>query len=234
MAKTLVPTKKAVPAKKAAVPKTPTPQGPVRPTLLSNNPYGQTVYGPSVIAQKAAAPVASAVAPDASGGYSGGGGGGGGGLGGGGGVGASDVGISTPLTFDDFISKNFGYNQLRTEQGRQLSEFDNDTLRQRQLTEADQGLKRAALGKALSQMGSDWANDSASRGLLRSGLYLQGQDKVDQAGVTGNQDIDQMLTDLLGERGQGRVSLEQQQRAALNDVLSQLSQQFNKQLGIAA
>lgn len=239
--KTLVPTKKAVAAKKPTTPPKPTYSGagPVRPnagsytggTALSNTPYGVNFSAPVEQATRSLGAV-TPVSPSAGGGGGGDGSFGGGGGGAGGGA-VGDAFAAPARTFDDFIRSNFGYNQLQNEQGRQLSEFDNDTLRQRQLTEADQGLRRSALQQSLSQMGGDWANDSASRGLLRSGLYLQGQDKVDQAGVKGNQDIDQLLSDLLSERGQARVSVQQQQRNALNDMLSKLSQEFNGQLGLA-
>lgn len=163
-------------------------------------------------------------------------GGGGGGYVGGGGGGGAAAGAMAPvpqMSFDDYIAKDFGYTQTQNENARRLTDFDAQTLLQRQQAEADQGMRRAALQQTLSQMGGDWANDAANRGILRSGLYLQGQDKVDQAGVTGNQDIDQILTDLIASRQSEKVALEQQNRSALNDVLSQLSQKYNSGLQLA-
>lgn len=154
-------------------------------------------------------------------------------IGGGGGGGVGDIGAPAPMTFDDFVKKNFTYTQTQNEGARRLQDFDAETLLKRQQTEAEQNMRRTALQQTLQQMGGDWANDAANRGILRSGLYLQGQDRVDKQGVTGNQDIDQLLTNLLQERSSGRVQQEASNRSALNDVLSQLSQQFNSGLQVA-
>ncbi len=136
-------------------------------------------------------------------------------------------------SFDQYVSGDFGYNQTRNEGDRRLQDFEAQTLLGRQQTESDQNMRRSALQQTLSQMGGDWANDAANRGILRSGLYLQGQDKVDQQGVQGNQDIDQLLSQFITGRQSEKVNLEQQNRSALNDVLSQLSQKYNSGLAIA-
>lgn len=157
--------------------------------------------------------------------------GGGGGYGGGGGATAAAAAAPIKIpTLDQFISGDFGYNQTKQENDRRLNDFDAETLRGRQTTEADQNMRRTALQQVLQDAGGDWASDSANRGLLRSGLYQQGQDRfVDQRGVQGNQDIDQILTQFIQQRGSARVDQEAQGRSALNDVLSQLSQRYNQQ-----
>lgn len=157
----------------------------------------------------------------------------GGGARGGGGGAPAPVTPAPALSFDDYVAKDFGYNTAQNEGKRRLQEFDAATLLQRQQTEAEQAMRRATLQQVLQEMGGDIANDFANRGLLRSGLYMQGQGAVDRASVQGNQGIEQMLSDLIAQRGQGRVDLEAQNRATLNDVLNQLSSQFNSGLAIA-
>jgi len=157
-----------------------------------------------------------------------------GGGGPGGGATAAPVAPAAPqMSFDDFVAKDFGYTQTKNENSRRLQDYDAETLRSQQETEAEQEMRRAALDETLTTMGGDWANDAANRGVLRSGLYLQGQDQVDQQGVEGNQDIDQLLTNLISQRQGGRVQQEATNRGALNDVLSQLSQKFNSGLAIS-
>ena len=156
-----------------------------------------------------------------------------GGGGGGGGSAAAPVAPAAPkMSFDDFIAKDFGYKQTKNENSRRLQDYDAESLLLQQQTESEQDMRRTALEETLQQMGGDWANDAANRGILRSGLYLQGQDQVDQQGVEGNQDIDQLLTNLQSKRSTGRVAQEAANRNALNDVLSQLSEKFNSGLAI--
>jgi hypothetical protein len=187
----------------------------LKPGAVQPQANGNTYVGPTVPGAQTAAPA-------------------GGGYGGGGGGGAAAAGPAvTPMTFDDFIAKDFGYNQTRNEGDRRLQDFDAETARMQQETQSEQAMRRAVLQQTLQELGGDTANDAANRGILRSGLYMQNQDRVDQAGVRGNQDIESILTQLIGQRAGGRVQQEQGNRSALNDVLSQLSQQFNSGLQIA-
>lgn len=177
----------------------------------------------TVLAPAAAAPAVS-YAPSGDGGGGGYVGGGGGGGGAAGAVGA----IAVP-SFDQYIANDFGYRQAENENTRRLNDFDAETLRGRQQTEAEQGLRRTALQQVLQDAGGEWAGDTADRGLLRSGLYQQGQDRfVDQRGVQGNQDIDQLLSEFISNRGAGRIQEEASGRNALNEVLSRLSADYNK------
>lgn len=146
---------------------------------------------------------------------------------------ASAAPAPAPISFDDFVNNDFFYQQQLAENSRLLSDFDAETLRMRQETEARQALQRQYLAERLADMGIESAGDQASRGLLRSGSTFKKQDRINQYGVQQENDIAQMLTDLLSQRTAGRVSQEQANRAAINQVLNQLATRFNQQQQIA-
>lgn len=179
----------------------------------------------------------------------GGGGGGGGGLGplstpypppptvmggGGGTTFASAASSPAPMSLEDYISGNFLYNSQEGENSRMLQDFDAETLRMQQETEAQQNLQRSVLQQVLNNMGIESAGGLASRGLLRSGINFQEQDKINQYGVQQENGIAQMLTGLLSQRTGGRLSQEQANRQALNQVINQLTSQFNASQAVAA
>lgn len=138
-----------------------------------------------------------------------------------------------PITFDDFVKNDFFYNQRLAENERLLSDFDAETLRMQQETEARQQLQRQYLAERLADMGIASAGDQAARGMLRSGSTFQKQDRINQYGAKEENTIAQLLTDLLSERTSGRVAQEQANRAAINQVLQQLASRFNSEQVIA-
>lgn len=152
---------------------------------------------------------------------------------GGGGGGGVATAAAPAMTLDDFIKNDFFYNQQLGENERLLSDFDAESLRLQQQTEAQQRLQRQYLADRLADMGIENAGGMAANGLLRSGMTFQKQDKINEYGVQQENDIAQTLTDLLGNRQSGRVQQEAANRAAVNNILNQLAQRFNASQQIA-
>lgn len=151
--------------------------------------------------------------------------GGGGGGGGGGSVAAA---APAPMDFSQYLPQNFLYQQQKSEGSRLLDDYDATTLFQKQQTEADQGLRRAGLRTALNDMTLGNAGDFASRGLLRSGLFLQGNDKIAAEGVNQETSIQKLMSDLIASRTSGKNSLIAQNNSSLNDVIAKVMDQFNQ------
>jgi len=148
--------------------------------------------------------------------------------GGGGGGGAAAAAPAAPRqTFDQFLAGNPLYTMAMGESGRQLQDFDAETLRMQQETEQQQALQRAALQRSLADMANTGQGALNARGIGRSGLAFQQQDKTNQYGVEQSTGIDQLLTALLGQRTSGRLAVEQQNRQAQNTLIEQLLSQFN-------
>lgn len=146
---------------------------------------------------------------------------------GGGGAAAGMAAAAPRMTFDQFLSGNPLYAMAMNENSRQLQDFDAETLRMTQETEAQQGLQRAALQRALASMANQGQGDLNARGIGRSGLAFQQQDEVNQYGVQQGNVIDQLLTSLLGQRTSGRIGVETQGRQAQNSLVERLLNQFN-------
>ncbi len=145
---------------------------------------------------------------------------------GGGGAAAATQAAERP-SLDDYIKSNFLYTSQENENERMLDDFDADTLRQQQDVEADQSVRRGDLYRRQADAGNANAEDFASRGLGRSGLVFQGQDRINAAGADQENSIAQLLSDLLSGRQQGRAQQEQANRSALNERINQLTSQFN-------
>jgi hypothetical protein len=152
---------------------------------------------------------------------------------GGGGGGFATAAAAPVMTLDDFIKNDFFYNQQLGENERLLSDYDAESLRLQQQTEAQQALQRQYLADRLADMGVENAGNMAANGLLRSGLTFKKQDRINEYGVQQENDIAQTLTDLLGNRQSGRVQQEAANRAAVNNILNQLAQRFNASQQIA-
>lgn len=190
------------------------------PPMFTKAPSASTA-GPTPYSYRTPAPApAPAPAPVAPASFGGGGGGGGGG-------GAAPA-APPMMNLDDFIKSNFLYTAEKNEGKRRLEDWDAETMRLQQETEADQKMRRAALGRRLDDAGTANAEDMAGRGLLRSGLTFQNQDRIEEEGVEQENVIAQLLTNLIGQRGHGRLNQEAQNRSALNDRISQLTDQFNQ------
>lgn len=135
-------------------------------------------------------------------------------------------------TLEDYIRNNFLYTQRMNENERTLQDFDAGTLKGRQDTEADQGKRRINLRTQLDDAGEENAGDFASRGLLRSGLLFQAQDRIDAAGAEQGNLIDQLMSDFIAQREQQRLAREQENRRAQDKVVGDLTQQYNSTVAI--
>lgn len=180
---------------------------------------GRTLPSP-IVNQGAGAPPAPSFVPR----------GGGGAGGGGGGPIASMIAPSAPtITLEDFIQDHFLRRQTENENARGLEDFDAESLRLRQETEADMRLRQQDLQRDLDDAGLENAGSFAARGLDRSGLVFQGQDRINAEGARRGQQIQEMLTSLLGDRGRGRVERQRSGEALLNQRIAELTRQFNDQ-----
>lgn len=188
------------------------------------NPTGGRAQSSSL--QNAIAPApAPAPAP-----YSGGGGSYSGGGGGGGTVAAATQAVVRP-NLTDYINGNFLYQNANNEANRSLSDFDADTNRQQAIVAADQAQKEQSLKQQLADAGIQSAEDLAGRGLLRSGLTLQAQDKINQQGQQQENSIQDLLTNFLSGRQTARLSQEAQNRQNIAAAVSQLTNQYANQYG---
>lgn len=184
-----------------------------------------SVGRPVPINQPAPVPVWDASA-DQGGGYSGGGGGGGS-------AAAASVAAARP-SLQDFIKNNFLNQQAIDEGNRRLGEFDADTTRQRGLVAADQALRRTNLQQNLDDQGEQNAETMAARGLLNSGLTFQNQDKINQFGNNQRGVIDQLLTTFQTNRAGQRAQQEAANRAAIQDAIAKITDQYAAQFGAAS
>jgi hypothetical protein len=160
----------------------------------------------------------------------GGGAGGGGGGGGGGSAAAATVAAARP-SLQDYIANNFMKQQADQEGQRRLGEFDADTGRQRGLVQADQRLRQTNLQQTLDDQGESNAETMAARGLLRSGLTFQNQDKINQFGNQQRGVIDNLLSSFETNRASQRVQQEQANRQAIADAISKITDQYTTQFG---
>ncbi len=154
--------------------------------------------------------------------------------GGGGSAGASAL-VPQPapvVNIADWLPQQFAYQQAQRAGEDDLADYDAQTLYGQQQTEAGQAVKRAALQDQLDRLGQNNAEDFASRGLGRSGLVFKEQDNIDKQGVTQKNAIDDLLSQFIQTRQTGRQQQEQANRAALQNVMNQLTTQFaTSQLG---
>ena len=139
--------------------------------------------------------------------YTGGGGSGGGG--GGGGSAAAATAVAARPNLSDYLNNSYLRQQAVDEGARRLQEFDADTTRQRGLVTADQGLRRQQLQQNLDDQGVQNAETMAARGLLRSGLTLQNQDRINQSGNQQRGIIDQLLGTFEAQRAGARANAPQ-------------------------
>lgn len=131
------------------------------------------------------------------------------------------------MDFADYLRNSFLYTNQNNENSRLLDDFDASTLLQRQMADANAQAQRDALRQSLGQLSQSNAGDFASRGLLRSGLYLQSNDRLASQAVQGENDIAKSLSDLIMQRDQGRQQLVGQNNATLNSVIGKVMDQFN-------
>ena len=157
-----------------------------------------------------------------------GGGGGGYSSGGGGGGGGSSVPAPKPPSLDDYIADNPLYVAQQNENSLLMDEFNDQTRFLRGEVRDDVSKRRDALARVLTDLGTENANDFAGRGLLRSGLSFQGQDKIDQQGEEQRLTIDEMLSDFIAQREQERLAQQATNRGALNNVIQQITDQYTK------
>lgn len=153
-------------------------------------------------------------------------------IGGGGGGGGSAVAATQAAaapSLDDYIKNNFLYTSTADQNQRQLDDFDAQTLKGQQDVQAQQALKQQNLQQNLNDAGQANAEDLAGRGLLRSGINFQNQDRINQGGEQQQNQIAQLLTDFTGQRQTGRQQQLTANQAALNAQIAALTQQFNGQ-----
>lgn len=154
--------------------------------------------------------------------------GGSGGGGGGGSVAAAPVAPPKPtISLSDYINKNYALTSLDAENSRKMKDFDATTASDEAQTRADQAKRSVALDQSLAQQGDDNAESFASRGLGRSGLVFQAQDKIDADGENQKDAIGQLLTNLVAQRQQGRVSQDEANRAARLAAIQKLTDAYN-------
>jgi hypothetical protein len=170
-------------------------------------------------------------APSADYGYSSGGGGGGGG-----GSVAAAAPVAPPApprpNLQDYIHGNFQYGAANDEANRRLQEFDADTTRQQGLVQADQSTRRHQLQQTLDDQGEQNAEGMAARGILRSGLTFQNQDKINQFGDQQRGTIESLLNNFVTQRQGGRAQQEAANRASIADAISKITDQYNQQFGV--
>lgn len=199
-----------------------------KPSFTNYDPNLLFYKGGNAAPATAAAPApAPAPAPSYGGGDSGGGGGGGG----------FAAAAPTPprISLQDYINNDFAYKQSQDEYGdggRRMQEFDAQTARQRGETERDVDFRKKNLEGELGEASIDSAEDLAGRGMLRSGGLFLAQDKINQEGNQRRSSIDDILADFISQRDTERVSQQQQNRAALNEQLNQITQRYQSQYGL--
>jgi hypothetical protein len=143
--------------------------------------------------------------------------------------GAPAVAAAPRVSLRDFIDNDFSYRQAQDEfgvGGRREQEFDAETKRLRGETEADQKVRREQLTQDIGDESIDAAEDLAGRGMLRSGGLFQEQDRINRSGAQRSSAIDDILSDFLSTRATGRLAQQQQNRAAINDRIQQLTSQY--------
>lgn len=136
---------------------------------------------------------------------------------------------SPTLTLEDFIKNHILKRQADAEGGRMLEDFDAETLRRKQETEADMAVREQDLDSYLADAGRDAAGGLASRGLERSGLLFQAQDRINEEGVRRRSGIEDLMTNLVGERGRGRQETARNAQQLINERIQQLTGMFNGQ-----
>lgn len=147
-----------------------------------------------------------------------------------GGGGAGVPGGQAPtLTLEDFIKNHILKRQADAEGGRMLDDFDAETMRLKQETEAEQAVRNQDLDMYLADSGRDAAGSLAARGLERSGLLFQQQDRINEEGVRRRGGIADLMTQLVGERGRGRQETERNAQQLINERIQRLTEMFNNQ-----
>ena len=154
------------------------------------------------------------------------GGGGGGGMGG---APAAATAAAARPSLSDYINSNFLYQQQQGANDDSMTNYDAQTMKGQQDTEATQALRGNDLRQNQDQAGNANANDLAAHGLLNSGINFQNQDRINAQGVNQQASIDNLLSDFISGRQQGRQTQGNANRQALNGVMNQLTQQFNTQ-----
>lgn len=187
---------------------------------------GATSNPPVRTASAAVAPIAGT---SGGGGYTGGGGGYEGG--GGGGYAAPAPAAPTRRSLASVIDEDFALRQQRDENARLEAEYGAETGRLRGETERDQAVRREDLQTDLQDMSLDSSESLAARGLLNSGGLFVNQDKINAEGGRRENSIADMLTNLLSQRGSGLMNVQAQGRNALNDRISQITQQYGMGVG---
>lgn len=144
------------------------------------------------------------------------------------GTAAASAGVVAKIpTLQDYINKNYLLTTTDAENSRKLQDFDAESLAGRQDTEADQAKREAYLDQDLDRQGQDSAESFASRGLGRSGLVFQAQDKIDASGEKQRDGIDDLLTDYLKQRTSSRLQQQAQNRSSRAAVIQQLTDAYN-------
>jgi hypothetical protein len=136
------------------------------------------------------------------------------------------------VNLEDYIKSNFLVQQQRGEAERLTNDFDAETLRGRQETTAAQGLRSSDLTRKLGVLGQNSAEDLAGRGLLRSGINFQQQDKINAEGVVQRSAIDQLMTDFNTKRISGRANLQASARARENEAIQAAMQSYAATFGV--
>ena len=132
-------------------------------------------------------------------------------------------------SLSDYINSNFLYQQQNGAGNDAMANFDAQTLKGQQDTQATQALRGNELQQNQDQAGNANADNLAAHGLLNSGINFQNQDKINAQGVNQQSSIDNLLSDFISGRQQGRQTQDSANRQALNGVMNQLTQQFNQQ-----
>lgn len=148
---------------------------------------------------------------------------------GGGGSSVAPTPALTPADLDNYITNNYLYTSTANAGDRALQNYDASTLQGQQATEAQQAQKQGTLTQNLDNLGQQNAEDLAGRGLLNSGINFQNQDKINQQGAQGQNQIAQLLTDFINQRQTGREGQVAVNQAALNQQIAALTGQFNTQ-----
>lgn len=130
----------------------------------------------------------------------------------------------------DVIAQDYGLRQQQEESLRREGEFDLETGRLRGETEREQAVRRGDLQEDLGDMSLDSSEDLAGRGLLNSGGLFVNQDRINAEGSKRENSIAEMLTNLLSERGSGRLNLQAQNRNAYNERMNALTQDYSRGL----
>lgn len=153
---------------------------------------------------------------------------------GGGGGGAAAAPVAAPAaapivhpSLENYINSNFLYTGQQNQNDMNLQNFDAQTLKGRQDTVATQGLREHQLQQNLNDSGQANAEDLAGRGILRSGINFQNQDKINAQGAVQHNAIADLLTQFNGGRDSGRIAQQNANQQALDAKIQQLTQAFN-------